>query len=40
MSSLRVHGVVARTEADLVVCDLRSVDPADDTVVTAALAAL
>ena len=40
MSSLRVHGVVARTEADLVVCDLRSVDPADDTVVAAALAAL
>ena len=40
MSALRFHGVIARTEADLVVCDLRSVDPADDTVVTAALASL
>ncbi len=40
MDTLRVHGVVARTEADLIVCDLRSVDPADDTLVTAALASL
>ena len=40
MDALRVHGVVARTEADLVVCDLRSVDPADDALVTAALASL
>ena len=40
MSALRVHRVIARTEADLVVCDLRSVDPAEDAVVTAALASL
>ena len=40
MSALRLHGVVARTEADLVVCDLRSVDPADDAIVIAALASL
>ena len=40
MDALRIHGVVARTEADLVVCDLRSVDPADDALITAALASL
>jgi L-seryl-tRNA(Ser) seleniumtransferase len=40
MDALRAFGVVARTESELVVCDLRSVDPADDTVVTAALASL
>ena len=40
MDTLRVYGVVARTEADLVVCDLRSVDPTDDALVTAALASL
>ncbi len=40
MDALRAYGVIARTESDLVVCDLRSVDPADDTVVAAALASL
>ena len=40
MESLRASGVVARTESDLVVCDLRSVDPADDALVAAALASL
>jgi L-seryl-tRNA(Ser) seleniumtransferase len=39
MATLRAHGVVARTEAGAVVCDLRSVDPDDDGTVTAALAA-
>ena len=33
------HGVIARTEAGAVVCDLRSVDPGDDGTVAAALAA-
>jgi hypothetical protein len=31
--------VIARTEAGAVVCDLRSVDPGDDRIVAAALAA-
>jgi L-seryl-tRNA(Ser) seleniumtransferase len=39
MATLRDHGVIARTEAGLVLCDLRSVDPDDDRVVAAALAA-
>jgi L-seryl-tRNA(Ser) seleniumtransferase len=39
MATLRAHGVIARTEGGAVVCDLRSVDPADDAAVAAALAA-
>ena len=38
MARLRAHGVIARTESDRIVCDLRSVDPRDDAVVAAALA--
>ena len=40
MAVLRDHGVVARTESDRVVCDLRTVDPADDPIVAAALSRL
>ncbi len=40
MARLRDHGVIARTDADRIVCDLRSVDPRDDAVVVSALAAL
>lgn len=36
---LRVRGVVARVERDAVVCDLRTVDPAEDDVLTEALRA-
>jgi L-seryl-tRNA(Ser) seleniumtransferase len=36
---LRGHDVVARIEDDAVVCDLRTVDPADDERVARALAA-
>jgi L-seryl-tRNA(Ser) seleniumtransferase len=39
LATLRAHGVIARIEAGAVVCDLRSVDPDDDRVVAAALAA-
>ena len=39
MATLRAHGVIARTVAGAVVCDLRSVDPDDDGIVAAALAA-
>jgi len=39
MASLRASGVIARTEGGAVVCDLRSVDPDDDGIVAAALAA-
>jgi L-seryl-tRNA(Ser) seleniumtransferase len=39
MTVLRRHGVIARVEAGAVICDLRSVDPDDDRVVAAALAA-
>ncbi len=38
--ALRDRGVIARTDSSLVVCDLRSVDPAQDEVVAAALASL
>ena len=40
MATLRARGVIARTSAGSVVCDLRSVDPDDDGIVTAALAAI
>lgn len=39
MAALRASGVIARTEGGAVVCDLRSVDPDDDRIVAAALAA-
>ncbi len=38
LARLRVQGVIARTESDRVVCDLRSVNPSDDEIVAAALA--
>jgi L-seryl-tRNA(Ser) seleniumtransferase len=38
LARLRQHDVVARIEDDAVVCDLRTVDPADDERVTRALA--
>jgi L-seryl-tRNA(Ser) seleniumtransferase len=40
MATLRRHGVIARLDAGAVICDLRSVDPDDDRVVGAALAAV
>lgn len=40
MARLRDRGVIARTEDDQVVCDLRSVDPDDDPIVADALARL
>jgi L-seryl-tRNA(Ser) seleniumtransferase len=40
MSALRDQGVIARTESDQVVCDLRSVDPADDAIVARALSGI
>lgn len=40
MKALRDRGVIARTDSDQVVCDLRSIDPADDEIVAAALASL
>jgi L-seryl-tRNA(Ser) seleniumtransferase len=39
-TELRRHGVIARIEHDAVVCDLRAVAPADDTIVAAGLAAV
>ena len=39
LGRLRAHDVVARIEDDAVVCDLRTVDPADDERVARALAA-
>jgi L-seryl-tRNA(Ser) seleniumtransferase len=39
MSLLREHDIVARVDDDAVVCDLRTVDPADDERVARALAA-
>ncbi len=38
LARLRLQGVIARTESDRVVCDLRSVNPSDDDIVAAALA--
>jgi hypothetical protein len=38
LARLREHDVVARIEDDAVVCDLRTVDPADDERVARALA--
>jgi L-seryl-tRNA(Ser) seleniumtransferase len=40
LADLRGEGVVARTEDRRIVCDLRSVDPADDAVLARALARL
>jgi L-seryl-tRNA(Ser) seleniumtransferase len=40
LSALRADGVVARVETGAVVCDLRTVDPADDARLAAALAGL
>jgi len=40
MARLREHGVIARTDADRIVCDLRSVDPADDRIVANGLTAI
>jgi len=40
LAQLRERGVIARIEHSAVVCDLRTVDPADDTRVADALAAL
>ncbi len=40
LARLREHDVVARIEDDAVVCDLRTVDPADDERVARALAAV
>jgi L-seryl-tRNA(Ser) seleniumtransferase len=37
LARLRDHGVVARVEDDAVVCDLRTVDPIDDTTLAEAL---
>jgi hypothetical protein len=37
---LRERGVVARIEHNAVVCDLRTVDPADDARLAAALVAI
>jgi L-seryl-tRNA(Ser) seleniumtransferase len=39
LARLREHDVVARIADDAVVCDLRTVDPADDSLVAAALGA-
>ncbi|MEP6623076.1 MAG: L-seryl-tRNA(Sec) selenium transferase, partial [Acidimicrobiia bacterium] len=38
LARLRAQGVIARTDSDRVVCDLRSVNPADDEILSAALA--
>jgi L-seryl-tRNA(Ser) seleniumtransferase len=38
LARLREHDIIARVVDDMVVCDLRTVDPADDEVVGAALA--
>ncbi|MGZ4677671.1 MAG: L-seryl-tRNA(Sec) selenium transferase [Acidimicrobiia bacterium] len=40
LTALRARGIVARTEAQRIVCDLRSVDPVDDATLAAALSAL
>jgi L-seryl-tRNA(Ser) seleniumtransferase len=40
MAALRRHEVVARVEADAIVCDLRTVDPADDGRLATALSAV
>jgi len=40
MAGLRRHDVVARVEADAIVCDLRTVDPLDDDRLAAALVAV
>lgn len=40
LGALRDAGIVARAEDDRVVCDLRTVDPADDARLTSALGAL
>ncbi len=40
MAALRAAGILARTEDDRVVCDVRSIDPADDDIVARALDSL
>jgi L-seryl-tRNA(Ser) seleniumtransferase len=40
LARLRAHDVVARVVDDAVVCDLRTVDPADDRILEAALASV
>jgi L-seryl-tRNA(Ser) seleniumtransferase len=40
LAALRDRGIVARTEGDRILCDLRSVDPADDSLLARALAEL
>ncbi len=40
MAALRAGGIIARTEEGRVVCDVRSIDPADDDIVARALVAL
>ena len=40
LARLREWGVIARVEHDAIVCDLRTVDPADDARIADALAAL
>ncbi|MBK5287332.1 MAG: L-seryl-tRNA(Sec) selenium transferase [Acidimicrobiia bacterium] len=40
MAALRADGIIARTDADRIVCDLRSIDPDNDDIVARALAAL
>jgi hypothetical protein len=37
-ASLRRDGIVARVERDQIVCDVRTIDPADDERVAEALA--
>ena len=40
LARLREWGVIARIDDDAIVCDLRTVDPADDVRLTDALAAI
>jgi L-seryl-tRNA(Ser) seleniumtransferase len=40
LAALRAVGVVARVDAGAVVCDLRTVDPSDDSRLASALAAI
>ena len=40
LGALRSVGIVARVDAGAVICDLRTVDPSDDTRLAAALATI
>ncbi|HEU5449408.1 MAG TPA: hypothetical protein VFW57_10380, partial [Acidimicrobiia bacterium] len=40
LGALRSAGIVARVDAGAVICDLRTVDPSDDTRLAAALATI